>query len=146
MAEEIRPFLITGPVTVRGNGVFGHLLFTRSFLFALAPDEEAAVGVGRMFGLVGFFFGAWLDSRRAAKNPPRHLTIPEIAALEPKLRKKLLKTKLLCSIPLNSGLTATREDTGFALLADGYPKVTYKAILHRRRLFKYLQERNIPVV
>jgi hypothetical protein len=145
MAEDIRPFFISGPITVRGKCAFGHLLFTPSFLFALGPDDEAAVRGARGFGMLGFFIGSWFDSKRVKHNPPRHLTIPEIAALEPKLQKKLLKTKLLCSIPLNSGLTAKPEGTGYAFFADGYPKVTYQAILHRRRLFKFLQERAIPV-
>ena len=145
MNEALDPLFRSGLVVVRGERAFGHILFTQSFLFALRPNDQAAASGGAIGGLLGFFIGAWVDSKRAKSAPPPHLKIPEIVSLDPKLQKKLLKTKLLCSIPLSSGLTIKREGTGLSFSATGYPTVTYKGILHRKGILAYLQKRSIPV-
>ena len=140
-----KPFW-SGGVAVRGNRAFGHILFTPSFLFAFHPVQDAAASGGRIFGIFGLLIGSWLDSNRAKSAPPPHLKIPEIASLNPKLQKKLLKTKLLCSIPLSTGLTAKRNGLKLIFSAEGYPTVTFNTILRRKSLFALLKDRNIPVL
>ena len=146
MHDNSNSLFRAGNVIFRGNPGFGYSLITSSFFFAFRPDDQAAASAGRVGGLLGFFIGAWLDTRRAMKSPPPHLNIPEIVGLDAKIRKKLLKTKLLCSIPLSSGLTVKQESSALVFNATGYPPITYKEILYRKGILKYVQSRGIPTV
>lgn len=134
-----------GHVVVNEQRGAGHILFTESQFFVLQAMNEGAMAGAAMGGGVGGLVGSAVDQLDAGDNPPAHLTHPEIACLDAKTKKRLLTTKLLCSIPLGSGFRAKRILWGFEFSKEGHPTVWYRGLIHRQRVLEYLEQRGIPV-
>jgi len=135
-----------GLVKVDRDSGPGQILFTETTFFALRSCNDAAMTGGVLGGLLGALIGGLIDSKRAKSAPPEHLNHPDIRALDARIQKRLLTTKLLCSIPLTGEFTVRQSGYGFTFTAKGQPEVLYKGLIHKKRVLAYLSERGISVL
>jgi hypothetical protein len=131
--------LITnGLVRVGDDKGSGMLLLSDRSIFALRNIS------GPRIGAIPTLIGQMLDKRNAAKNPPEHLNDPEIIALGSKVYSKLLATRLLYKLPLDSTLVVRRTLFGFDFGLQG-TTVSYKGWMHKRKITNFLEHRGIRI-
>jgi len=131
--------LVDGNVNVAKNKGPGQLLLTRTAVFALRSNNQAAMTGAAVGGLIGALVGHFIEKHRAKKRgPPEHLDDPEIQDLDPSIRKKIERASLLAKLPLDSNLKVQRTTLGFKLTQSDGTTIVYQGLFRKKKIAAYL--------
>ena len=96
------------------------------------------------FGVVGALIWRYLDLRRPIP-PPDHLADPELAQLDDKRRKQLLKTTFVAKLPLENIRQVKHTRLGYEFVLEGEPPLFYSGWLQKKRIREFLEGRGILI-
>jgi len=123
----------------------GQLLFTDQSLFVLrAVEDWSRVHATIHGGLLGALVWRYRDSRRKIE-PPEHLADPELAQLDDKLRKQLLKTSLVARLQLADILQVKNTRLGFEFSIKGQLPLYYAGWMRKNAVRGFLEGHGIPI-
>jgi thioredoxin family protein len=135
---------VDGLVNYGSKSGSGQLLFTDRSLFVLRPVENSSMIWAHAFGVVGALIWRHLDSRRPIP-PPDHLADPELAQLDDKRRKQLLKTTFVAKVPLEDIRQVKNTRLGYEFVLADEPQLSYSGWLQKKRIREFLEGHGILI-
>jgi hypothetical protein len=133
--------LLDGFVRAGGRKGQGLLLMTdrNAFFFLITGNSHVWIH----FGLLGVLLGQYLARKNAKKNPPGHLSDPEVQALDEKSRRKVLTTTLLLKMPIDAATAVQETRMGYQLKSNTGQEAEISSWGNKKKIARALSERGI---